>query len=121
MIAKWKPLKWGQEQGQIIKSLGPFIDKRMRERRVYCAQEPMTSVADKPTRSRSFQARAAMGKVYLPHNAPWVADLISELLTFPAGKHDDLVDATSRAYGVLVDRGQASSGAEFVPQFIDRG
>lgn len=93
LIARWKPLKWGQEQGQIIKSLGPFIDKRMRERRVYCAQEPMTSVADKPTRSRSFQARAAMGKVYLPHNAPWVADLMGEMLTFPAGKHDDQVDA----------------------------
>lgn len=93
LIARWKPLKWGQEQGQIIKSLGPFIDKRMRERRVYCAQEPMTSVADKPTRSRSFQARAAMGKVYLPHNAPWVADLMAEMLTFPAGKHDDQVDA----------------------------
>lgn len=93
LIARWKPLKWGQEQGQIIKSLGPFIDKRMRERRVYCHQEPMTSVADKPTRSRSFQARAAMGKVYLPHNAPWVSDLIGEMLTFPAGKHDDQVDA----------------------------
>jgi len=93
MIAKWRPLKWGQEQGQIIKSLGPFIDKRMRERRVYCAQEPMTSVADKPTRARSFQARAAMGKVYLPHNAPWVADLVAEMLTFPAGKHDDQIDA----------------------------
>jgi len=93
MIAKWKPLKWGQEQGQIIKSLGPFIDKRMRERRVYCHQEPMSSVADKPTRARSFQARASMGKVYLPHNAPWVPDLISEMLTFPAGKHDDQIDA----------------------------
>jgi predicted phage terminase large subunit-like protein len=93
MIAKWKPLKWGQETGQIIKSLGPFIDKRMRERRVYCHQEPMSSVADKPTRARSFQARASMGKVYLPHNAPWVPDLISEMLTFPAGKHDDQIDA----------------------------
>jgi predicted phage terminase large subunit-like protein len=93
LIARWKPLKWAQEQGQIIKSLGPFIDRRMRERRIYCAQEPMTSVADKPTRSRSFQARAAMGKVYLPHNAPWVADLVGEMLTFPAGKHDDQVDA----------------------------
>lgn len=93
LISRWKPLKWAQEQGQIIKSLGPFIDKRMRERRIYCAQEPMTSVADKPTRSRSFQARASMGKVYLPHSAPWVADMLSEMLTFPAGKHDDMVDA----------------------------
>ncbi len=93
LIAEHRPLNWAEEQGQIIKSLGPFIDKRMRERKTYCRREQMTSVADKPTRCRSFQARAAMGKVYLPHNAPWVGDLISEMTNFPAGKHDDMVDA----------------------------
>lgn len=93
LVARHKPLKWAEEQGQIIKSIGPFLDKRMRERRVYCAREQMASVADKPTRARSFQARAAMGKVYIPHNAPWVADFIGELLMFPAGKNDDQVDA----------------------------
>jgi len=93
LVAKYKPLTWAEEQGQIVKSLGPFIDKRMRERKTYAHREQMTSVADKPTRSRAVQARAAMGKVYLPHNAPWVADFVSELLTFPAGKHDDQVDA----------------------------
>lgn len=93
LVARYKPMNWGEEQGQIIKSLGPFVDKRMRERKVYCRREQMTSVADKPTRCRAFQARAAMGKVYLPHNAPWVADFIGEMLTFPAGKHDDQVDA----------------------------
>lgn len=92
LVDRHKPLKWGEEQGQIIKSLGPFIDKRMRERKVYCHREQMSSVADKPTRCRSFQARAAMGKVYLPHNAHWVADLMTELLNFPNGKHDDQVD-----------------------------
>lgn len=93
LVAKHKPLRWAEEGGQIIKSLGPFIDKRMRERRVYCMREQMMSVADKPTRARSFQARAAMGKVHVPHNAPWLPDLIGELLTFPAGKNDDQVDA----------------------------
>lgn len=93
LVARWKPLNWGEETGQIVKSLGPFIDKRMRERRIYCRREQMASVADKPTRCRSFQARAAMGKVYLPHNAPWVADLLTETLNFPVGKHDDQVDA----------------------------
>jgi predicted phage terminase large subunit-like protein len=95
MIARHKPLNWGEEQGQIIKSLGPFIDKRMRERKVYCQRTQMASVADKPTRARAFQARCAMGKVYFPHQAPWVADLQTELLNFPAGKHDDQVDMLS--------------------------
>lgn len=93
LVARHKPLKWAEEQGQIIKSIGPFLDKRMRERRVYCAREQMSSVADKPTRARSFQARAAMGKVYIPHQAPWVADFVGELLMFPAGRNDDQVDA----------------------------
>jgi predicted phage terminase large subunit-like protein len=92
LVKQHKPLMWGEEQGQIVKSLGPFIDKRQRERRVYCRREQFTSVADKPTRCRAFQARASMGKVYLPENAHWVADMLHECLTFPVGKHDDQVD-----------------------------
>ncbi|MBL8999393.1 MAG: phage terminase large subunit, partial [Gemmatimonadetes bacterium] len=45
------------------------------------------------TRCRSLQARASMGKVYLPQSAHWVTDLITEMMSFPAGKHDDQVDA----------------------------
>ena len=94
LVHQHKPMAWGEEAGQIIKSLGPFIDKRMRERKVYCYRQQVTSTGDKPTRARSFQARAAMGKVYLPINAPWVPDLMHELLIFGAGaKHDDQVDA----------------------------
>jgi predicted phage terminase large subunit-like protein len=93
MVQTHKPMKWVEEQGQIIKSLGPFIDKRMRERKVYCHREAVASIADKPTRARAFQARAAMGKVYLPHQAEWLSDFIGELLTFPAGRNDDQVDA----------------------------
>lgn len=102
LVAKHKPLNWAEEQGQIIKSLGPFIDKRMRERKVYCRREQMASVADKPTRCRAFQARAAMGKVYLPHGASWIPDLLAEMTSFPAGKHDDQVDALGLV-GRLID------------------
>lgn len=103
LIDRHKTLNWAEEQGQIIKSLGPFIDKRMRERKVYARREQMTSVADKATRCRSFQGRAAMGKVYLPQSAPWVADMLAELTSFPAGKHDDQVDALG-LIGRLLDQ-----------------
>lgn len=93
LVRQHKPMMWVEEQGQIIKSIGPFMDKRMREERVYCRREQVASAADKPTRSRSIQARTSMGKVYLPSKAPWLSDFTSELLTFPAGKHDDMVDA----------------------------
>ncbi len=70
------------------KSIGPFIEKRMLETRIYCRREHRSAV-DKPTRSHLIQARASMGKVYLPRSAPWLAEFTHELLTFPASKHDD--------------------------------
>lgn len=97
LVRMHKPLMWVEEQGQIIKSIGPFIDKRMREEKVYCRREQVASAHDKPTRSRSIQARTSMGKVYLPEKAAWVNDFVSELLMFPAGKHDDMVDT----YGLI--------------------
>lgn len=103
LVTKYKPLNWAEEQGQIIKSLGPFISKRMRERKSYCMREQFTSVSDKPTRARSFQARVAMGKVYFPSHAPWMAALEAELLSFPAGVNDDTVDALGLA-GRLLDK-----------------
>jgi len=96
MLAQHKPMMWAEENGQIIKSVGPLIEKRMRERKTYARREQFSSATDKPTRSRAMQGRAAMGKVYLPSNRadhPWVDDFLSELLAFDAGKHDDQVDA----------------------------
>ncbi|MEL6288546.1 MAG: phage terminase large subunit, partial [Pseudomonadota bacterium] len=102
LVRQWRPLIWAEEQGQIIKSMDPIITKMMRDQRVYCRREQMASLTDKPSRSRSFQARAAQGKVYLPRNAPWVDVLMAELLAFPAGKNDDQVDVLG-LLGRLVD------------------
>jgi predicted phage terminase large subunit-like protein len=38
-----------------------------------------------------------MGKVYFNENAPYYEELRKELLRFPAGKHDDQVDAMAWA------------------------
>lgn len=92
MVEQHNPMMWAEEKGVILKTVGPFLDRRMRERRVYFRREGLASVADKPARARSFQGRAAMGKVYLPHNAPWVAELMAELMRFPSDP-DDQVDA----------------------------
>jgi predicted phage terminase large subunit-like protein len=94
MMERWKPRQWGEENGQIIKSIGPFLQQRMHERRVYCHREQYASAADKPTRARSIQARMAMGKVYFP-TAEWSLPLKDELLRFPTGRHDDQVDVLS--------------------------
>jgi predicted phage terminase large subunit-like protein len=99
---QWRPMDWAEEQGQILKSIGPFLEQRANERRVYFSRQQFVSVRDKATRAQSIRARMAMGKVYFPRNAPWTTDLVSELLSFPAGKHDDAVDSLA-LLGRLLD------------------
>lgn len=90
LIAKHKPLAWFGEAGVIQKAVEPMLQRRMRERKVFCRLEWMPSISDKPTRARSFQAMAASGRVYFEPQAD-----LSEFLVFPAGKHDDDVDTAS--------------------------
>ena len=41
------------------------------------------------------------GKVFLPESAPWLADYVDELASFPTGVHDDAVDSTTQALNYL--------------------
>jgi predicted phage terminase large subunit-like protein len=111
MAKQYPTMCWAEEQGQIVKGVGPFIEQRSRERKVYFHREQFTSVADKPTRCRSFQARAAMKKVYLPRNAPWLSEFLLELHSFPAGRTDDQVDVAG-LWGRMLD---AMIGARVPP------
>lgn len=56
-----------------------------------------TKVARAEAVSGLFEA----GKVRLPKDAPWLDAYVDEFLRFPAGKHDDMVDATSLALSML--------------------
>ncbi len=95
LINRYKPLQLGEENGQIIKSVGPFIDKKMQESGIYCYRQQYPSTSDKATRAQSFRGRASQGKVWIPRTAPWLDDFYKEILSFPVGKHDDIVDACS--------------------------
>jgi hypothetical protein len=50
-----------------------------------------------------MRGRMAMLGLYVRQGAPWLADLRAELLSFPAGRHDDQVDALG-LIGQLLDR-----------------
>ncbi len=100
---RWKPWDWALEKGQIGKSVGPFLHKRMQERRVYGSYKQYSSAHDKATRAQAIRARMSMGKVYFPRNASWVDALVDELLHFPTGKFDDQVDVLS-LFGRMLTR-----------------
>lgn len=95
LMDRYQPMCWAEENGQINRSVGPFLQRRMRERNVFCRREQFASTTDKVARIRSIQARLSSGRVYLPKGSSWANDLVAELCHFPGGGHDDMVDAMS--------------------------
>jgi hypothetical protein len=53
--------------------------------------------SDKIMRLHAQTAVIENGFVFVPEEAPWLADYLAELLAFPAGRHDDQVDSTAQA------------------------
>jgi len=102
MVLQWKPMSWAEEQGQIKSGVGPFLDRRQRERQAFVYRQPFPTRGDKAVRAQSMRGRMALEGLYVPVNAPWYADFRSELLSFPAGKHDDCIDAIG-LIGQLLD------------------
>jgi hypothetical protein len=51
LVERWKPIGWAEESGQIRASIGPFLEKRMRERRTYVARKQFPTRGDKAVRA----------------------------------------------------------------------
>lgn len=89
---KYKPLLWWAGRDHITKSIGPFLYKRMAETGTYFNIREVTPIGDKAQRAQSIIARAALGKIYLPDDTLWATKFLDEMLAFPNGNHDDVVD-----------------------------
>lgn len=94
----------GFEDGQIWKTMQAQFDKRCDERRMYPTYEILKPLTDKKARANPLKGRMQAGKVYFPDKAPWLHDVYTELLRFPAGKHDDVVDALAWAVRLTLTR-----------------
>jgi len=100
----WRSSITGIERGQIEMAIGPFLDKRKRERSLPSfVYEPLSSRrGDKVARARSIQGRMMQHRVKFRRNCDVTNTLINELLRFPNGVNDDQCDALAYI-GLLLD------------------
>jgi predicted phage terminase large subunit-like protein len=103
MVHAWKPMGWAEEQVQITSGVGPYLERRLRERKPDYHREQFPTRGDKGARAQSIRARMATNGLYVPVGKSWYEPFRSELLAFPAGRHDDQVDALG-LIGQLLDK-----------------
>tara|TARA_Y100001937_G_C7024580_1_gene287089 strand:- start:233 stop:853 length:621 start_codon:yes stop_codon:yes gene_type:complete len=119
---QWRPGIVGIEKGHIEMALGPFLEKRVRERRLYEAYFKDLKVGrrDKEARARAIQGRMQQGMVYFPKDAVWTGPLVAELLRFPNGVHDDQVDALAWIGLMMTEFSTYFEQEEHIPSWRDR-
>ncbi len=71
---------------------------------------------DKIMRLHAQTAVIENGFVFVPEEAPWLADYLAELTAFPAGRWDDQVDSTAQALAWMKKKRSEPAGPEFWAQ-----
>ena len=77
------------------KASGIQLIQELKEARV-CGVKGYEPKGDKVMRLHAQCATIENGGLWVPESAPWRAEYVHELTTFPGSKHDDMVDATSQ-------------------------
>ncbi len=96
MVKKWNPLALGIEKGMLTNVVKPILQREMQERNMFFRVHPVQyKKKSKKTRIEGLTARYKEGRVYHPpyHLCPAIIELERELLSFPFGQYDDVIDA----------------------------
>jgi predicted phage terminase large subunit-like protein len=106
LTSKWysPSLVLGFEDGQIYRAIEALLKKRMRERRAYPSIVVLKPISDKMARARPLQGRMQQGMVSFDDKAEWYEGCKTEMLRFPAGVHDDQVDALAWVTQMAIGR-----------------
>ena len=99
---------FGVEDGQIWRTFKKGLQRRAKDRNVFLPlddkENVLKPVNSKMARARPLQARMQNRKVLWPRGQKWVDDMIREMTRFPAGAHDDIVDAMAWAVQLIVGK-----------------
>ena len=129
-FAAHKPFAFFGEGGPIRRSIEPFLNRRMIERKAWVECVWMPRPKDKPTSARSLQGMTALGKVKIV-DSEYGRHLRAQMLKFPGSKEDDAVDMAVN-FAMAVDQAhpsilpppkvepEAPRGARTIQEIVDR-
>lgn len=97
------PVVWFPEKGATSKAIESMVVARTRETGVYLNLQFMPANKEKTVRARPLQGRMRAKSIKWDTSADWFAVAQQEMLEFPRGKHDDIVDALAHIAAGLAD------------------
>jgi predicted phage terminase large subunit-like protein len=114
-VALWR--KWkveGTTTHLVIedKGSGSSLIQSLKAERIYASPHKLKVDGDKVMRLTAQAAQFHAGSVHLREDAPWVGELVAELLGFPGVRHDDQVDSVSQALAFIIWLDSQRSGWE---------
>lgn len=92
-VSKWRPLEVGWEKVAFQAVIGHLIQKEMPQRGLFFRSKGLIAERRKELRIEMLSPRFSTGTVWFPRGASFLDELERELLSFPTGIHDDLIDA----------------------------
>ena len=106
LCEKYKPLKVGIETVAFQKSMIYFIKDEMRRRGNFIPLLELKADSDKVRRAIGLQPWVQNGAFFIKES---MGDLYQEMIEFPLGRHDDMVDAVSYIPQIMRKPGKAKS------------
>ncbi len=92
-VQKWRPLSVGIEIVAYQAALQHFLEKEMPQRGIFFRITPLKASKNKEIRIDTLQPRFAVGTVWFKTGAVWLTEIENELLSYPHGARDDVIDA----------------------------
>jgi predicted phage terminase large subunit-like protein len=79
---------------------------------------PIKVDTDKLSRAYAVTPAIETGRVFLPESAPWLADYLDNMASFPNAAYDDEVDSTTQALNYLIGRGSTTGIIDYYAELV---